>query len=122
MHSIVNAREQSYPNKLKTIYLMHQKPFPKPMTDLSAIPFPVKEINVRGKWPLLWFKKIKEFCDQCTEPITILWDEDDRFEYHYTELVVNALTNNQATVTWNWENNFVTNFGIFKKKHFFPLI
>jgi len=119
-HAIVNAIQQSYPHEIKTLYLMHQDPFPQQMTQLE-VPFKVKEFNVRGVWANLWFLKVKRFCEVCTEPLVVLWDEDDRFEYEYTSKAVRALAESDSDATWNWWNWFVTKAGIFRKKHFEPI-
>ena len=99
MHAIINAVDQDYPDELKTVYLMHQEPFPKKYAhDLSV---KIVEINVDGQWPALWAWKLRSYLEACTSIVGIVWDEDDRFERSYTRKVVEALYRANVNITWN---------------------
>ena len=98
MRAIIGAKEQTYRGR-KTIYLFHQKPFPVRMSPLRGIT--IKQFNVGGKWPALWYKKLMKFFDVCTEDYFIWWDEDDRFENKYTVKALEPVLTGDIKLVWN---------------------
>lgn len=87
--AIVQVASQKYPDSSKTAYIIRQKPFPPHLN--HCFPFRIVEIDVPGKWPQLWFLKLEAFLSTAKEPITIWWDEDDRYEPDYTAKTIDAL-------------------------------
>jgi len=80
---------QDYPNELKTVYLIHQEPFPD--TLLHDLPIEIKEINVPGEWPALWAFKLWAFCAAVTEDVTVMFDQDDCWMPDYTREAIQPL-------------------------------
>lgn len=103
MRAIIGAEQQLHLGK-KTIYLLQQrtaphKPFPVKMAQLSGIT--IKQFNVEGKWPALWYKKLMRFFDECTEDYYVWWDEDDRFENEYAVKALEPVFAGDFELVWN---------------------
>jgi len=100
MRAIIGAKQQLHIGK-KTIYLLHQKPFPRRMEQYPDIT--IKQFNVEGKWPQLWYKKLMRFFDACTEEYFVWWDEDDRFENEYVSKALALPLTGCCPLVWNYE-------------------
>lgn len=105
-NTIISALNQNYPNELKTIYLLHQPPYPPHIT--HSLPIEIKEINVGHiPWPIMWFFKLDAFLEACTEDYIVWFDEDDRYEPDYTRKALAPVFAGDADVTWNHHMTFI---------------
>ena len=98
-HAILNAVDQDYPDHLKTLYLLHQEPFTPGIK--HDLPIKIKEIDVKGTWPALWFWKLIAFTRIAREHLTIIFDEDDRFSRFYTREAIEALLRDSRRGVYN---------------------
>jgi len=98
MRAIIGVEQQLHLGK-KTIYLLHQKPFPKKMAEMPGLE--IKQFNVEGKWPALWYLKLMRFFDECTEDYFVWWDEDDRFENDYARKALALSLSGHFKLCWN---------------------
>ena len=98
-HAVVNALEQSYPNK--KLYLMRQNPCDR--IDHS-FDLEIEEHIVGGKWPKLWAFKFVTGLTIVKESIVAIMDEDDRFEADYLRKGIEPILSGVADVTCNMDN------------------
>lgn len=98
MRAIIGAVEQSYPGA-RTIYLLQQRPFPAKM--VPHLDVKIKQFDVNGKWPALWYFKLMKFFEKCTEDYFVWWDEDDRFEGSYVESALEPALSGSFGLAWN---------------------
>lgn len=103
MRAIIGVEQQTYPGK-KTIYLLQQRSSPKRLFPVKMVQRPgitVKQFNVEGKWPALWYKKLMKFFDVCGERYFVWWDEDDRFDNSYVEWALAPVLAGNYKLAWN---------------------
>ena len=112
-NAVINAIQQSYQNDGNCVYLIHQEKQAYPIDTEGAIK--VVESVVEGKWASLFMQKIGRFLDLVKEPVTVIWDEDDRFEYGYVLKALIRLANHEAA--YNYWNIFVDAKGFHYRKH-----
>jgi hypothetical protein len=98
-HAVINALEQTYPNK--KLYLMRQEPC-NPVD--HSFDLEIEECIVKGHWPKLWAFKFVKGLTIIREPITAIMDEDDRFRADYLEVGIRKILSGEADVTCNMEN------------------
>jgi hypothetical protein len=101
MHAIINVAEQS--RRPDRLYLMVQSPYPPPIVD-HAIGIPIQEIQVPGIWPSLWAAKFQAALEAVKEPIAVLMDEDDRFEFPYIEKATAGILQGKCEMACNRVN------------------
>lgn len=101
MNTVISAVEQNYPHHLKTLYLMHQEPFPPPFS--TDLPVMVREAHIAGRWPELWLFKLMEFFAMVIEDVIVVFDEDDRYESDYTTRAITPLVTGRARLAWNYD-------------------
>lgn len=103
---IFNVLYQDYPNELKTLILLHQKPYPSPL--VHDLPFKVIEVNVEGGWPELWAFKMWAGVDVALKEgidLVATFDEDDEYPPNWTkDTVPYILGEDGADGCWNWNN------------------
>lgn len=104
MSAVKNAEWQNYPDELKTLHLIYQKPFPNRIQHSKK--FKIVESDAPGLWPDIWVFKVEEFLKVVTADVTIWFDEDDRFEPDYTLKGLDALK--RGGIAWNLKSEFVT--------------
>lgn len=100
---ILNALDQDYPNELKTVYLMLQELDP-PQLPTNIEGMTVRQFVVGHKWPRLWFEKYLKFLSVVTEPIMLVWDEDDYYLHDYTRKALQPFADDNVRITGNLEN------------------
>lgn len=107
-HAIINAAEQSY--KDVHMYLIYQ-------TETEAIvnaPIPLTIDCVNTEQMAnggFWRTKFRRFFEIADEPITAIWDSDDRYEYRYLEKAVAAIGEHDGS--WNHTEISVCNDGFY---------
>jgi len=110
MNAIIDVINQDYPDELKTIYLMRQRNYAGnfPPRIKHNFPIKVKEIDVEGEWPDLWTLKLMAFCEAVSEPVTVWWDEDDRYRPDYTRKAIEPIIKGHP-LCWNYDCAVIQN-------------
>jgi len=110
MNAIIDAINQDYPPELKTIYLLRQRNYGGEFPPRIKHNFPIRivEIDVEGEWPDLWTLKLMAFCEIASEPVTMWWDEDDRYPPDYTIKAVDPIIKGHP-LCWNYDCAVVQN-------------
>ena len=113
---VLEVHRQDYPPELKTHFLLYQKPFPFHFTH----PFnhEIRHVNVSGSvWPALWLFKLLAFVKQARSDYLLIFDEDDRFDFDYTQKALEPLLNGTHQISWNYHNVFVQRTRIWEGKY-----
>jgi len=97
---------QDYPQELKTLYLIHQPPFPEPIR--HDLPIKIVELFVNHPWPEGWAFKLKAFANTATEDVMIVFDQDDCWMPDYTRKAIKPLLEG-AGIAWNHNMIHVVN-------------
>ena len=107
MNVLAWCAAQDYPDELKTIYLMHQEPYPGKL--IHDLPFKVREYNVPGVWRQgLWAKKLYAFSEVVKEDIMMIFDEDDCWMPDYTQTAIKPLLDqDKYDFAWCYDMQFV---------------
>lgn len=70
----------------------------------------LKQINVPGKWPGIWWIKFLSMLNLCKEPFMAIVDEDDLFPPNYLTLAMQPIIENpHVRVSWSHTNRQISN-------------
>ena len=107
MNIIAWCMAQDYPDKLKTLYMVNQPPFPKPI--LHDLPIKIREINVDAAWPAAWAMKLWAFLAEATEDIMMIFDQDDCWMPSYTKNAIVPIVTKKGDFAWCHTMRFIEN-------------